>query len=69
MGTSLRVFIKHDSKLIYSGSSAIFGDNNSNLSPYSWLKAKNIELIKNYLLRYNICYFLIKLKKVIMQQL
>lgn len=57
----LEYCIKHDSKLIYSGSSAIFGDDNSNLSPYSWLKAKNIELIKNYEkwfgLRYNICYF------------
>jgi len=49
------------SKLIYSGSSAIFGENNENLSPYAFTKSKNIELIKNYKTWYNlnfsICYF------------
>ena len=37
-------------KLIYSGSTSIFGNNmkDQNNSPYSWTKAKNIELIKNY---------------------
>lgn len=50
-------------KLIYSGSSAIFGNNkeDQHLNPYSWTKAKNIELIKNYHnwynLQYAICYF------------
>ena len=47
-------------KLIYSGSSAIF-NNDYNATPYTWTKAKNIELIKNYEewfnLKYSICYF------------
>lgn len=51
---------KWDAKLIYSASSSKFGDN-ENLSPYSWVKAKMVELIKNYGiwygLRYEICYF------------
>ena len=51
------------SKLIYSGSSSQFGNNGNdeNLSPYSWVKAKNVELIKNfdkwYGLDYAIAYF------------
>ena len=49
-----------DSKLIYSASSSKFGGN-ENLSPYSWVKAKIVELIKNYAewykLKYEICYF------------
>tara|TARA_R100001082_G_C4362486_1_gene160083 strand:- start:1938 stop:2801 length:864 start_codon:yes stop_codon:yes gene_type:complete len=49
-------------RLIYSGSSSKFGhENNQHLSPYSWSKAKNTELIKNfakwYGLKYNILYF------------
>lgn len=50
-------------KLIYSGSSAIFGNNgqDQHLSPYAWSKAKNIEMIKNYHnwfdLEYKIVYF------------
>lgn len=52
--------VKNKSKLIYSGSSAIFGDK-ENLSPYSFSKSKNVELIKNYDrwygLNYAICYF------------
>lgn len=51
------------SRLIYSASSSKFGNdgNDENLSPYSFFKAKNIELIKNYRdwfgLDYEICYF------------
>jgi UDP-glucose 4-epimerase len=52
--------INKDCKLIYSGSSAIF-NNDYNATPYTWTKAKNIELIKNYQewfnLKYSICYF------------
>ena len=42
--------VKKSSKLIYSASSAIFGNNfqDSNLNPYSWSKMKNIELISRY---------------------
>jgi UDP-glucose 4-epimerase len=51
---------KWKAKLIYSASSSKFGDNES-LSPYSWVKAKMVELIKNYYnwygLNYEICYF------------
>lgn len=51
------------SKLIYSASSSKFGNNgkDENLSPYSWAKAKMVELIKNYGewygLNYEIVYF------------
>lgn len=51
------------SRLIYSASSSKFGNDgkDENLSPYSFFKAKNIELIKNYKdwfgLDYEICYF------------
>ena len=50
-------------KLIYSGSTSIFGNNmkDQHSSPYSWSKAKNIELIKNYNkwfnLQFTIVYF------------
>ena len=50
-------------KIIYSASSSKFGNNgrDENLSPYSWTKSKNIELIKNfnkwYKLDYEIVYF------------
>jgi UDP-glucose 4-epimerase len=50
-------------KIIYSASSSKFGNNgkNEHLSPYSWTKSKNIELIKNfnswYGLKYEIVYF------------
>jgi len=50
-------------KLIYSASSSKFGNNGNdeNLSPYAWMKAKGVELIKNYNswynLEYEICYF------------
>ena len=50
-------------KFIYSASSSRFGNygKDENLSPYSWTKSKNIELIKNfniwYGLKYEIVYF------------
>ena len=52
----LQYAIKNNSKLIYSGSSAIFGNNgkDQHLNPYSWTKSKNIELIKNYKEWYNL---------------
>ena len=50
-----------NSKLIYSGSSAIFGESKENLSPYAFTKSKNIQLLHNYKTWYNlnfaICYF------------
>lgn len=53
---------KNNSKLIYSGSSSKFGkEQNEHLSPYSFTKSKNIELIKNFNkwfgLKYVIVYF------------
>ena len=49
-----------NAKLIYSASSSKFGGN-EDLSPYSWVKAKMVELIKNYSewygLNYEVCYF------------
>lgn len=54
---------KWGAKLIYSASSSGFGNDgeDQNLSPYSWMKAKSVELIKNYAkwfdLDYEICYF------------
>jgi len=64
-GTSVIIELcrKWDAKLIYSASSSKFGNNgkDENLSPYSWAKAKMVELIKNYHewygLQYEICYF------------
>ena len=51
---------KWNAKLIYSASSSRFGGN-EDLSPYSWVKAKMVELIKNYSewygLKYEVCYF------------
>ena len=50
-------------KLIYSASSSKFGNDgkDENLSPYAWMKAKMVELIKNYAdwfeLKYEITYF------------
>ena len=50
-------------KLLYSGSSSIFGNDeeDANLSPYAYLKKQNIQLIKNYNtwfgLDYAIAYF------------
>jgi len=54
---------KWGAKLIYSASSSKFGNDgrDENLSPYSWVKSKIVELIKNYGewygLEYEICYF------------
>jgi UDP-glucose 4-epimerase len=64
-GTSevLNFCVKNKAKLIYSASSSKFGNNgeDENLSPYSWCKAKMVELIKNYGkwfgLKYEIAYF------------
>jgi UDP-glucose 4-epimerase len=59
----LKYCLDKGAKLIYSASSSKFGNNGAdeNLSPYSWTKAKMVELIKNYNnwfgLRYEICYF------------
>lgn len=59
----LQYAVMNNSKLIYSGSSAIFGNNgdDQNLNPYAWTKSKNIELIHNYKdwfnLNFAICYF------------
>ena len=50
-------------KLIYSASSSGLGNDGTdeNLNPYSWAKAKIVELIKNYRhwfgLQFEICYF------------
>ena len=52
-----------NAKLIYSASSSKFGNGgeDENLSPYAWVKAKMVELIKNYRrwygLSYEIVYF------------
>ena len=52
-----------NAKLIYSASSSKFGNEgkDENLAPYSWMKAKMVELIKNYGewfgLEYQINYF------------
>ncbi len=54
---------KINAKIIYSASSSKFGNNGNyqNLSPYAWMKAKMVELLKNYSewynLKYEICYF------------
>lgn len=64
-GTSevLEYCLEREAKLIYSASSSKFGNDGAdeNLTPYSWTKAKMVELIKNYHnwfgLQYEICYF------------
>ena len=58
----IRFCIDRNIKLIYAASSSKFGDaNNQHLSPYAWMKAKNVELIKNFAqwfgLNYSIAYF------------
>ncbi|MDA8712205.1 NAD-dependent epimerase/dehydratase family protein [Alphaproteobacteria bacterium] len=62
--TSVLQFCKaNNAKLIYSGSSTKFsrGGDGAFMSPYSFLKAKNTELVKSYAawygLNYAICYF------------
>lgn len=60
-GTSnvLEIWKRTKAKLIYSGSSSIFSG--SNLNPYTYSKAHNVQLIKNYgdwfNLPYTITYF------------
>jgi UDP-glucose 4-epimerase len=54
---------KCQAKIIYSASSSKFGNQgkDENLSPYAWMKAKMVEMLKNYHhwfgLKYEICYF------------
>ncbi|MCP4416453.1 MAG: NAD-dependent epimerase/dehydratase family protein [Chloroflexi bacterium] len=54
---------QHNCRLLYAGSSSKFGNEGAdeNLSPYAWIKAKNIEYIKNFSqwfgLDYVITYF------------
>lgn len=61
--TILQLCRKWAAKLIYSASSSKFGNDgkDENLSPYSWMKSKMVELIKNhgewFNLKYEICYF------------
>ena len=56
----------HNCKLIYSGSTSIFGNNmkDQNNSPYSWTKAKNIELIKNYQKWYDLDFTIVYFSNV-----
>tara|TARA_B100001013_G_scaffold319087_1_gene227761 strand:+ start:490 stop:1356 length:867 start_codon:yes stop_codon:yes gene_type:complete len=53
-------------KLIYSGSTSIFGNNmkDQHNSPYSWTKAKNIELIHNYKKWYNLDFTIVYFSNV-----
>ena len=59
----LKYVLNTKARLIYSASSSKFGNNgkDENLSPYSFFKSKNVELIKNlgdwFNLEYSICYF------------
>ena len=54
---------KHNSKIVYAGSSTKFGDGGTgrDQSPYAWTKASNTELVQNYGkwfgLSYAITYF------------
>ena len=55
--------LKNNIKLVYSATSATLGNkgNDQNLSPYAFLKAKNLELLENlkkwFNLKYEIIYF------------
>ncbi len=59
----IRFCVEKKIRIIYSASSSKFGNKgrDENLSPYSWTKSKNIELIKNaskwFGLKYTIVYF------------
>ncbi len=48
-------------KLIYSATSAAFGNKNKNLSPYAFTKSKNLELLENlkkwFKFKYEVIYF------------
>lgn len=52
---------KHKIKIVYAGSSTKFAAEGTNHSPYTFTKAKTVELIQNYSTWYNlpyaICYF------------
>jgi len=54
----LKFCLNKKSKLVYSGSSSTIG-NNKNLSPYSWTKYCNNELIKNYSNWFNLKYVIV----------
>lgn len=62
-GTSqiIRLAIKHNATLIYSASSSHLGQKVEELSPYSYLKKQNVELIKRHQewskLKFHIFYF------------
>ena len=49
-GTSqiIRLSIKHNATLIYSASSSHLGQKDHELSPYSWYKLQNVDLIKKH---------------------
>jgi len=59
----MRFATQQGAKLVYSGSSTRFGDGGDTVTqtPYAWLKAKNVELLKQYAdwypLDYAIVYF------------
>lgn len=59
----MRFATERAAKLVYSGSSTRFGDGGDTVTqtPYAWLKAKNVELLKQYAewypLDYAIVYF------------
>jgi UDP-glucose 4-epimerase len=48
-------------RLIYAGSSSKFGNEgrDENISPYAWIKAKNVELIINYSQWYELNYVIV----------
>lgn len=49
-GTSqiIRLAIKHNATLVYSASSSHLGQKDHDLSPYSWYKKQNVDLIKKH---------------------
>ena len=59
----LKFAYENNIKIVYSATSSMLGNKgaNQNLSPYTWCKAKNIEIIKNYnrwfKLKYEIVFF------------
>ena len=57
---------KKNIKLVYSASSSKFGNKgkDENLSPYSWTKSKNIELIRNYNKWFNLDYEIVYFSNV-----
>ncbi|MEA3013570.1 MAG: UDP-glucose 4-epimerase [Sphingomonadales bacterium] len=51
-------------KMIYAGSSALFSDNGSQLSPYTWSKMANCDLINNYARWYDLQFTIVYLSNV-----